>query len=135
MIRGTVDHDLNVVGALVVALGDRMRDATEDAAGMGGAFPAALVALHEWAGGRDDRHARGRPAAEPLAHRARDRPPGGRGARGAARATRRDGRGVLVAPDAGGARAPGSRVLDARATRAGGACDSLGRGDARASWP
>ena len=47
-----MDHDLNVVGALVVALGDRMRDAAEDAAGMGGAFPAALVALHEWAGGR-----------------------------------------------------------------------------------
>ena len=52
MIAGTVDHDLNVVGALVVALGDRMRDAVEDAAGMRGAFPAALVALHEWAGGR-----------------------------------------------------------------------------------
>ena len=33
-------------------LGDRIRDATEDASGMGGALPAALAALHEWAGGR-----------------------------------------------------------------------------------
>ena len=36
----------------MVALGDRMRDAAEEAAGMRGAFPAALVSLHEWAGGR-----------------------------------------------------------------------------------
>jgi MarR family transcriptional regulator, negative regulator of the multidrug operon emrRAB len=47
-----MDHDLNVVGALVVALGDRVRDATEEATGMGGALPAALVSLREWAGGR-----------------------------------------------------------------------------------
>lgn len=47
-----MDHDLNVIGALVVALGDRLREATEDAAGMSGALPAALVSLHEWAGGR-----------------------------------------------------------------------------------
>ena len=44
--------EANVVGALVLALGDRMRDATEEAAGLGGALPAALVCLHEWAGGR-----------------------------------------------------------------------------------
>ena len=43
---------MNVVGAMVVALGDRMRDATEVAAAMPGALPAALVSLHEWAGGR-----------------------------------------------------------------------------------
>jgi DNA-binding MarR family transcriptional regulator len=47
-----MDHDLNVVGALAVALGDRIRDATEDAAGMGGPLPAALSALQQWAGGR-----------------------------------------------------------------------------------
>ena len=47
-----VDHDLNVIGALTVVLGDRLRDATEAAAGTGGARPAALSALHEWAGGR-----------------------------------------------------------------------------------
>ena len=44
--------DANVVGAMVLALGDRMRDATEQAAGLGGAVPAALVSLHEFAGGR-----------------------------------------------------------------------------------
>ena len=43
---------MNVVGAMIVALGDRIRDATEDAAAMSGALPAALVSLHEWAGGR-----------------------------------------------------------------------------------
>lgn len=47
-----MDHDRNVVGAMVVALGDRIRDATEEAAGMSGAMPAALASLHEWAGGR-----------------------------------------------------------------------------------
>jgi DNA-binding MarR family transcriptional regulator len=47
-----MEHDQNVVGALVVALGDRIRDATEDAAGMSGALPAALASLREWAGGR-----------------------------------------------------------------------------------
>ena len=47
-----MDHDLNVVGALVVALGDRLRDATEEAAGMSGPLPAALASLREWAGGR-----------------------------------------------------------------------------------
>jgi DNA-binding MarR family transcriptional regulator len=52
MLSAHVDHDLNVIGALIVSLGDRLRDATEDAAGMAGAFPAALSALHEWAGGR-----------------------------------------------------------------------------------
>ena len=43
---------MNVVGAMVVALGDRLRDATEAAAGMTGPLPAALVSLDEWAGGR-----------------------------------------------------------------------------------
>jgi DNA-binding MarR family transcriptional regulator len=52
MLSAHVDHDLNVVGALAVALGDRIRDATEDAAGMGGPLPAALSALQQWAGGR-----------------------------------------------------------------------------------
>jgi DNA-binding MarR family transcriptional regulator len=47
-----MDHDLNVVGALAVALGDRLRAATEEAAGMSGPLPAALAALDQWAGGR-----------------------------------------------------------------------------------
>lgn len=46
-----MDHDTNVIGAAVLALGDRMREAVEAAAGRGGAHPPALVALHEWAGG------------------------------------------------------------------------------------
>jgi MarR family transcriptional repressor of emrRAB len=106
-----VDHDLNVVGALVVAMGDRLRDAVEDAAGMTGAGPAALVALHEWAGGRTiDTLAGGlrlshsrtvrvidRLAADGLAGRTRD--PG-------------DGRGVLVELT------PAGRELAARVMRA-----------------
>lgn len=47
-----MDHDGNVVGAAVVLLGDRLRDAVEAAGGHGGARPAALAALHEWADGR-----------------------------------------------------------------------------------
>jgi DNA-binding MarR family transcriptional regulator len=47
-----MDHDLNVAGALAVALGDRLRDATEAASGMSGPLPAALASLREWAGGR-----------------------------------------------------------------------------------
>ena len=47
-----VDHDANVVGALAIALADRIGDATAAAAGVEGVPAAALVALHEWAGGR-----------------------------------------------------------------------------------
>jgi len=44
--------DSNVVGAVAVALGDRLRVATEEASGLAGVLPAALVSLHEFAGGR-----------------------------------------------------------------------------------
>jgi MarR family transcriptional repressor of emrRAB len=108
-----MDHDLNVIGALAVVLGDRIRDATEEASGMGGAFPAALSSLHEWAGGRTIEtlasglrlsHSRtvrvvDRLEAEGLATRARDPV---------------DARGVLVELTPAGHRA-GARVLDARA--------------------
>jgi MarR family transcriptional regulator for hemolysin len=47
-----ISGDANAVGALALALGDRLRDATEQAAGLAGALPAALVALHEFAGDR-----------------------------------------------------------------------------------
>ena len=108
-----MDHDLNVVGALVVMLGDRMRDGTEDAAGMGGAFPAALVALHEWAGGRTiETLAGGLRLSHSRTVRVIDRlESAGLAARSRDPA---DGRGVLVRPDARRAHA-GSRVLDARA--------------------
>jgi DNA-binding MarR family transcriptional regulator len=42
----------NVVGAMSLAIADRLRDATEEAAGQAGTLPAALVALHEFAGGK-----------------------------------------------------------------------------------
>jgi MarR family transcriptional regulator, negative regulator of the multidrug operon emrRAB len=108
-----MDHDLNVIGAAVVMLGDRIRDATEDASGMGGALPAALSALHVWAGGRTIETLAGglrlshsrtvrvvdRLAADGLATRSRDPA---------------DGRGVLVQLTPAGHRA-GRRVLEARA--------------------
>ena len=53
-----MDHDTNVIGALVVALGDRIRDATEEAAGMGGALPGGARLAARVGGRADDRHAR-----------------------------------------------------------------------------
>src|SRR2546423_14136500 len=46
-----IDAGTNRIGALVVALGDRLRAATEDAADMPASYPAALSALRTWAGG------------------------------------------------------------------------------------
>jgi DNA-binding MarR family transcriptional regulator len=47
-----VDHETNVVGALAVALSDRLREATETAADMPASYPAALVSLRQWASGK-----------------------------------------------------------------------------------
>jgi DNA-binding MarR family transcriptional regulator len=116
-------HDVNVIGALAVALGDRVRDATEDAAGMTGALPAALTSLHEWAGGRTvDTLAGGlrlshsrtvrvidRLEAEGLATRERDPA---------------DGRGVLIRLTPAGERA-GAAVLAARERALVAALDGL----------
>jgi DNA-binding MarR family transcriptional regulator len=108
-----MDHDLNVIGALTVVLGDRLRDATEEASGMRGALPAALAALHEWAGGRTIdtlasglrlSHSRTVRVVDRLADAGlalRERDPG-------------DARGVLVRLTPAG-EAAGRRVLDARA--------------------
>jgi DNA-binding MarR family transcriptional regulator len=41
----------NRLGAMALTLSDRIRDATEDATGMAGGPPAALVSLGEWADG------------------------------------------------------------------------------------
>ena len=126
-----MDHDLNVAGALIVAVGDRMRDAVEDAAGMTGAGPAALAALHEWAGGRSiDTLAGGlrlshsrtvrvidRLAADGLARRARDPS---------------DARSVLVELTPAGERA-GAQVLAARAAALE-ACFSVLGADERAAF-
>jgi MarR family transcriptional regulator, negative regulator of the multidrug operon emrRAB len=42
----------NRLGALALTLSDGIRDATEEATGMAGGLPAALVSLREWADGR-----------------------------------------------------------------------------------
>jgi DNA-binding MarR family transcriptional regulator len=47
-----IDAETNRIGAMVVALGDRLRRATEEAAEMPASYPAALSALGTWAGGR-----------------------------------------------------------------------------------
>jgi DNA-binding MarR family transcriptional regulator len=108
-----MDHDLNVIGALVVVLGDRIRDATEEASGMGGALPAALSALHEWAGGRSIETLAG---GLRLSHSRTVRVVDRLEERGLARRAPdpRDGRGVLVHLTPEGRRA-GRLVLDARA--------------------
>lgn len=43
---------INILGAFAVALADAIRDTTEAAAGMTGAAPVALVALHQFLAGR-----------------------------------------------------------------------------------
>src|SRR3954470_2394145 len=42
----------NRLGALALTLADGIREATEEATGMAGGLPAALVSLREWADGR-----------------------------------------------------------------------------------
>jgi DNA-binding MarR family transcriptional regulator len=46
-----MDHDDNVVGAAMLLVADRLREAVEAATGHRGAHPAALTALHGWADG------------------------------------------------------------------------------------
>src|SRR5215213_9718212 len=113
MLRAYMDHDLNVIGAFAVVLGDRIRDATEDASGMGGALPAALSALHEWAGGRTIETLAG---GLRLSHSRTVRVVDRLEEAGLARRTPDplDGRSVLVALTPAG-RSLGRRVLDARA--------------------
>jgi DNA-binding MarR family transcriptional regulator len=41
----------NRLGAIALTVSDRVREATEDATGMAGGIPSALVSLHEWADG------------------------------------------------------------------------------------
>lgn len=52
MPRAHDSGEANVVGALALALADRLHAAAQDASGLTGAAPAALVSLHEFAGGR-----------------------------------------------------------------------------------
>ena len=120
-------HDDNVVGALAVALADRIGDATTAAAGVPGVPAAALAALHEWAGERPIQtladglrlsHSRtvrviDRLEAEGLARRTRDRA---------------DGRSALVGLTPRG-REAAQRVLAARAEVLGAALGALAPGD------
>jgi DNA-binding MarR family transcriptional regulator len=125
-----MDHEHNVAGALVIALGDRLRDATEDAAGMGGPLPAALASLREWAGGRTvDTLAGGLRLSHSRTVRVIDRLE----AEGLARRERdpADGRSVLVRLTPAGERA-GDAVLAARAGALSDALRGLGRGERRA---
>jgi DNA-binding MarR family transcriptional regulator len=50
IVSPSTERLANLIGALVLTLDDRLRDATETAAGHGAAAPAALVALHEFLG-------------------------------------------------------------------------------------
>jgi DNA-binding MarR family transcriptional regulator len=51
MSRSTEARDVNLLATLATALSDRIRYATESAAGHTSAAPAALIALHEFLGG------------------------------------------------------------------------------------
>jgi DNA-binding MarR family transcriptional regulator len=127
MLIAYMDHELNVIGALAIVLGDRIRDATEEASGMGGALPAALAALHEWAGGRTIETLAG---GLRLSHSRTVRVVDRLEQRGLATRARDpdDGRGVLVHLTTAGHSA-GLRVLDARAAALAG---TVGEGDRRA---
>jgi DNA-binding MarR family transcriptional regulator len=129
MLLAQMEHDLNVIGALAVALGDRIRDATEEAAGMPGALPAAIAALEQWAGGRSidtlagalrlshSRTVRVIDRLESAGLAARERDP-------------RDGRGVLVRLTPAG-EALGRRVHAARAAALEAALAGLDAGELR----
>jgi DNA-binding MarR family transcriptional regulator len=119
----------NRLGALALTLGDAIRDATEEATGMAGGPPAALVSLHEWADGRPVdvlaeamrvSHSRAvrvvdRLEAAGLAHREADPA---------------DGRRALVRLEPAG-RALAERALEARARVLRAAVAELGAAEAR----
>ena len=129
-----MDHDLNVIGALVVVLGDRLRDATEEASGMRGALPAALTALHEWAGGRTIETLAG---GLRLSHSRTVRVVDKLEARGLATRARdpADGRGVLVHRTALVTQAEALIAKDARGRVAAGTADGPIRGAECGPYP
>jgi DNA-binding MarR family transcriptional regulator len=111
--RRQISPETNAIGAMVVALGDRLRAATEAAAEMPASFPAALSALRMWAGGQPvDVLADGLRLSHSRAVRVVDRLE----EHGLARRRRSpdDGRAVLVDLTAAGRRAA-DRVVAARA--------------------
>src|SRR5216117_891835 len=52
MPEAHISRVANRLGAMALTLSDRVREATEEATGMAGGVPAALVSLREWADGR-----------------------------------------------------------------------------------
>src|SRR3954452_3612569 len=52
MPEAYISRVANRLGAVALTLSDRIREATEEATGMGGGLPAALISLREWADGR-----------------------------------------------------------------------------------
>jgi MarR family transcriptional regulator, negative regulator of the multidrug operon emrRAB len=112
----------NRLGALVVALSDRLRESTEHAAGQSGAGPAALTALHEFPSGRSVEDLRRAVALTPSgAVRLVDR----LAAEGLVeRRPGRDGRTIALALTPQGRRAA-RRVLNARAAALTGLLDGL----------
>ena len=120
---------INALGAFALALADGIRDATEAAAGTTGAAPPALVALHQFLGGRtteDLARATGltHSGAVRLVDRLVDaglveRRPG------------RDGRSLAIVLTAKG-RALSRKVTVARATAIEAALEGLGSDDRRA---
>jgi MarR family transcriptional repressor of emrRAB len=118
MSESRYPRESNLLGALALALSDRMRESTEAAAKHTAAAPAALVALHEFLGGRsvdDLRRAIG------LTHSGAVRLVDRMVAQGyVERRPGADGRSVALQLTAGGHRAA-RRILAARA----GALDDL----------
>jgi DNA-binding MarR family transcriptional regulator len=104
----------NAVGAMVLLVADALREATEEAAGVSGALPAALVALHEFAGGKPIEYLAG---ALKVTHSRAVRVVDRLEAEGLARRRRAtsDGRAVEVALTPAGQRRA-SAVAQARAT-------------------
>jgi DNA-binding MarR family transcriptional regulator len=116
-----IDADTNRIGALAVALGDRLRTATEQAVDMPASYPAALSALRTWAAGRPvEVLADGLRVSHSRAVRVVDRLEADGLAR--RRPSREDGRAVRIELTAAGRRAA-DRV---QAARAGALEDALG---------
>jgi MarR family transcriptional repressor of emrRAB len=119
----------NRLGALALTLSDGIRDATEEATGMAGGLPAALVSLREWADGRSvDVLAEAMRVSHSRAVRVVDRLE----AAGLARreSDPSDGRRALVWLEPAG-RDLAERALDARARVLHSALAELGAGELR----
>src|ERR687895_591412 len=52
MPEAYISRVANRLGAIALTLSDGIREATEEATGLAGGIPAALVSLREWADGR-----------------------------------------------------------------------------------